>query len=351
MGVGLIVAVRKQLSDWLHAQGSKGWWRWRKQLLAWGAVLFVLLFWPRLLAEYYYARILFSESDVEWIGRLEYMNRQGATPVLLRLLHSRDPWTREMAARSLDKYRGNRVVEGLTRLVREDPEEPVRLGAIDSLRKIADPEAVPVLQQAGWDDPVAADALAAMGPGGKKALLQYLNEHPDPGRRVRALRSLCGSTLAGPSPFATDPDVRGEVNSALRAPAWQMRVAAAGCVPKTYAASEAVGPLKPLLDDESYEVRIAAGRELGRLKDQAGIEAIRSIVLDRSLPIEVRRGATTAMGDIGYEGFFEILRDALHDEPSLKECAHSSLQRIFRDGDPRQHGRPLPQPKKKGAKP
>lgn len=314
------------------------WLRRRKPILAVGAVLLALFLLPRLVAEcYYFMIVVGEEEDVYYFERLERMGHSGAVPPLVRLLKNEDSLTREFAAEVLHHYRGKRAVKALMEAAREDLDERVRAAAISSLGKIGDPMALPLLKELGWKDGRAVWVLPSMGEGGKEALLEYFRKHPKPDRRAYALEVACGRP-SWPSHFKGDPQMGTAIREAVGDAAWEVRAAGAHCAGE-FLGGEGAGALKALLSDPKPEVRIMASRQLGKLKDTSGVPVLRAIVMDRSLPSEVRGEAVLAFGDVGDQGVFPLLRDLAREDSDVSAYARNALGRLFGPGDPRAYGR------------
>lgn len=292
---------------------------------------------PRVRAEYYYLRLLTalkgpSPQAAHWSMKLDLMDRDGAVAPLLRMLRHDNPWMRTVAAESLGKHRGEKVVRALLEAA-SDPDEAVRAVAIESLGKIGDPLAVSTLRRLMAERGVVYTVLGRMGTEGRNALLDEARRQADPQHAAYALSIACES-------FPRDPIVREAVQRSLVVEAWEVRQRAVTCLGRMVG-YEALPVLTKYLEDARPEVRVAAGEQVGRMGDAAGTKAVAGILRDRTYSAGQRLAAAQALATIKDERTFEVLRDVYLNDPSegMREVAHSALRRIFVDGDPRQHGR------------
>lgn len=186
----------------------------------------------------------------EMVGKLD---GREAAPVLAEFLRSEEALTRQLAAwflgfcatpeyadevarlltderacgaaiRTLGKWKARAAVPGILPFVGHE-KEPRRVAAINALRDIGDPRAIPVLLGA-LDDPyftvreAAARALATLGRPAEKALLRALPGAGAPARRhiIRTLGAMRSRRAAGVLRRLlkdSDPFVRSDAAEAL----------------------------------------------------------------------------------------------------------------------------------------
>ena len=123
--------------------------------------------------------------------------------------------------------------------------------------------------------------LSAADP--KEALALLLPAVKDPSPEVRA------AALAALPEIADDPDIAAAIKEALSDPSPDVvRAAAVAAAQRPAlgadiqaALSQAVGPLTLRLTDPNLEVRLAAIRALGKLKDAAAISSLQSVLTDK----------------------------------------------------------------------
>ncbi len=307
-----------------------------KRILMWllvvVGVMFLVVAWPRLMAEYYYFTIARDKASVgDWVSVWDKLQLLGSAgrPVLLRLLQDEEKINRQFAADALRFARGDEVVLALMEVARADPEKEVKLKAIHSLGVIGDPRAVPVLRELAWRYGVAQSALSMMGVDGRKALLDDYQKDRRPLHRAQRLRYLCNERVN------KNPEVRDELMRALSDKDWEVRGAAAECMPNILG-KNAVPHLESLLEDPSHEVQVKAAKELGKLGNTSGIEPMERIILDSSIPEKLRGSAARAMSYTKDRTIAAFLRDVVRNEPSkdVVQGAYEGLKRLYPYGDP-----------------
>jgi hypothetical protein len=154
-----------------------------------------------------------------FLGSCDVPEHSGAVRVLLA-----DEETCGAAVRTLGKWRCREAVPEILHFVKHE-RETRRVAAINALREIGDPAAVPDLL-AALGDPVftvreaAARALASLGAPAEKALLRALPDAEDPARRqiIRTLGGLRSRRAAGALKRLlrdSDPLVRADAAEAL----------------------------------------------------------------------------------------------------------------------------------------
>lgn len=303
------------------------------------APLLVVLLWygaRRLMAEYYYAKIISEVGGVEWYDKLTFLGSP-SVPVLLRLLEKGDDLDREAAAEGLRYYHTDEVVSALIETVRNDPDGLVTEAAIGSLAYLGDARALPVLKEIGWRDYTARLVLSGKGEDGKLALLEYLSRRTESGNfRASVLEMLCDK-------FDNDLAVQAEAKAALSDTATEVRVAAARCVSKLFGQG-AVVDLKLLLRDSSVSVRVTAAGELGRQGDGSGFELVKSVAFDRTMPMEVRLQAVRGIGFLGGKSKADLLVELRDSNPDwqIRNEAYNTLMSMFPDPRSAEKYRRLP---------
>ncbi len=272
------------------------------------AVVFVLAL-PRLRAEFYYVGVILNNGDIDWFYELGILG-EPAFPVLMRLLEVDDEFIiRKRAAEFIGRMRDRRAVPKLMAMARNDPNTMVQDAAVTALGMIGDPRAVPVLEELSWQNTHALRTLGKCGEEGKQALIEYFRTHPDPAWRALGLGRLCRP------PFETDAEVKEEAKRAVNDPAPEVRVAAVGCL-RVLLGESGKEWIKPRLEDPDPRVRVHACWELGKLGDTSGFEVARDVLLDRSLPDELRADAARALGETGHPNARSILVAVREQESS-----------------------------------
>jgi HEAT repeat protein len=249
-----------------------------------------------------------NDGDIDWFYELGILG-EPAFPVLMRLLEDDDELTRDTAAEFIGRLRDRRAVPKLLAMARNDPNTMVQRAAVTALGMIGDPRAVPVLKELSWQNTHALRTLGKCGEEGRRALIEYFRTQPDPVWRALALGRLCSP------PFETDAEVKEEAKRAVNDPAPEVRVAAVGCV-RELLGENAKEWIKPRLEDPNPRVRVHACLELGKLGDGSGFEVARDVLLDRSLPNELRAEAARALGETGDPNARSLLVSVREQESS-----------------------------------
>ena len=141
--------------------------------------------------------------------------------------------------------------------------------------------ALALKDQAGTVRCAGIALLSAADPKEALALLMPAVKDPDPGVRAAALAAL--------PEIADDPDIAAAIKDALGDPSPNVVRAAAVAAARRpalgaevqAALSQAVGPLTLHLTDPNLDVRFAAIRALGKLKDPAAVSSLQSVLTDK----------------------------------------------------------------------
>ncbi len=198
------------------------------------------------------------------------------------------------AAVALNGHSAPDVISGLIKVM-GDEDDRVRVRAADALAAVQDPKVIDTLVKATSDAHAEVRTWAVIGLG------NYSDK--------KALDALSGAVR--------DSDV-------------QVRVAAADSLGRT-GAPQATSHLISRLNDfgEESEVRAAAARSLGALRDSRAVPILLGLLGDND-PM-LRRWVVSALGRIGDAQAVEPLVGALNDsEPSVRGWAALALAR-FRD--------------------
>ena len=154
--------------------------------------------------------------------------------------------------------------------------------------------ALALKDQAGTVRCAGIALLSAADPKEALALLMPAVKDPDPGVRAAALAAL--------PEIADDPDIAAAINDALGDPSPAVVRAAAVAAARRpalgaevqAALSQAVGPLTLHLTDPNLDVRFAAIRALGKLKDPAAVSSLQSVLTDKDTRSSRRPSARSA---------------------------------------------------------
>lgn len=145
----------------------------------------------------------------------------------------------------------------------------------------------------------------------------------------RFSRKVSGGTMDRIGAYFRESGGLAAASAALRArPAW--RRAAAAYSLGDMACKEAVPLLLEALDDRTGEVRAAAARSLGRLRDPSAIEPLMVCLVARRVP---RGMAGTALLDLGPTAIPELRRIARHDDPQVRATAITVLGLVGDSGE------------------
>ena len=213
-------------------------------------------------------------------------------------LKSRDAATRRRAAASLGSRGRTSAIPVLTPLL-EDPDWGVRQAAIESLGRIEDASAAPLLVAAitGADRvpdtdgatavrAAAGEALGRLGPAAVPVLLEALR-----GRHVKLRETAIGAlgAVGGPAVVATLGDMVADDRSRVRQAAMTALVRAAG--------PEAVPALSRALAHRDPTTRRCAADALGTRHESAAVDAVKAALADPDRT--VRDAAVRALASIG----------------------------------------------------
>jgi HEAT repeat protein len=233
-----------------------------------------------------------SASDAERAAVLQAMRDTGATDVLLRSLHRREPWRRALTARTLGHLGATDAVPALIERL-DDHSRYVREAAVRALGRIGDERALPPLTH------------LFLSPGRAGAGIVY-----------EALLSLGD---------ASDPVFLEGLSSATES----VRVTSCFGVAAALEPEEARRELERMLADPAGEVRAAAGETLGRVSDTTAPDALAQATRD---PVpSVRRAAVSALGSYDDPRSLPFLLAALDDpERDVALRAGEALVRLGR---------------------
>jgi HEAT repeat protein len=277
-------------------------------------------------------------------------------PHLTRALHDPQPIVRAHAAEALGWLEAPEASAEVARLLNDD-DPSVRTNAAAALLRIADPRTASALTQALGDlDPsvrgFAASALGKIREASSVDVLLVMLTVEEPENRLRVVEAL-GEIR---DPQTVEPLVRCLTDSELT-----MRVKVAEALgkigspnalpalvcllndPNLAVRREAVEALEQIGDpqsvgvlgrileyDRASEVRLAAARALGRLRDPRGIPALQS-VLQENTQLCIR--ACVALGEIGTSEIIGALVPLLDD--SLPEVRYHAAVSLGNSGDTR----------------
>jgi HEAT repeat protein len=256
---------------------------------------------------------------------LGLLKDRGAVGPLARALLDADRGVRAQAAEALGQVRGVRALAPLSAAL-ADPEAAVRVKAAAALGALADPEAVAALGRrlsADPDEGVRLEAVQALvrleGEEARRLLLEALHNAGQPRAVVLRVNELLG---AGERDLLVDtylanlarPQGEGLWRSVAR---WvrpggrkvDSRAHDLEVRKRQHAAESlgelgdgrAVGPLLQALQDrgEESEVRAAAAEALGKLGDLRAVEALLRAATDRKEKWSVREQARAALQRLG----------------------------------------------------
>jgi HEAT repeat protein len=289
---------------------------------------------PRLRAEYYYLRILNDPYDHHLFNRLWFL-RDSATPTLIRLLQHDVYLTRQRAAEGLKRARDPEAVGALLEAARNDSSRSVRDSAILSLGFIGDERALPVLKQLSHENATALEALTRLGTRGERAVLEVYSDHPDPSRRARALAVLCDLPMSG-------VNVANEVKNGLRDPSYDVRLQSIRCAPSVLR-TRAIDLLEAVTHDPDPTLRLEATYQLSKLGNSSALYVASEILLDESLPSEVRSRAAWVLAQTGDARALPSLEKARRsDDWLVKRRASSSFLQLQHQLGKRDSPEPVP---------
>jgi len=224
----------------------------------------------------------------------------------LRQLRSASPATRRQAASRLG-IAGNTAAVAPLAWALKDPDNSVRLAALEGLGRIGDPTAAEAILAAARDSETgrgsedaaalraaAASALAALGPGVAGVLVEAARD-----RNPRA-REVAVSAIAGLGGLEAEQVLL----SALRDDRSNVRQAAALGLPQA-AALRAVEPLAAVLTHKDAQTRRSAVQALGMIAGDEAAAALAPATRDKDQ--SVREAAIEALGRVGSRRAVESL--------------------------------------------
>ncbi len=253
------------------------------------------------------------------------LGEQKGVKFLIGALKDSDPNVRASTAIALSKLPDERNVAPLIRCL-SDPDRHVRLYSINALAAVGDKAAAPALTELlEQDDPeilaAACDALGRMGdPKAVERLIQFLvppanDEHAGFVLKVIETVRRLQSPQAVPALMellqSTDPTVRLKAVEAI-----------GQCKDKS--AAEVVEQV--LAKDNSDEVRAAAAKALGDLKDPESLQALTESLQDT---FNVRVKAIIALGAIKNSNAVPMLMPLLKDQsPEIRYHSSQALAEL-----------------------
>jgi HEAT repeat protein len=273
--------------------------------------------------------------------------REARAP-LIKALKDLSFQVREAAARALGGLGDMRSAGPLTTCLR-DPDAAVRIAAASGLRALgwrpSTREEVALFEIALGNTPATVSAetasIAAPSAGGieetsfyRRMAAEDLRQRSDPARARSLLNDLQnGDLLTRVSAVhdlgkVNEPHITEVLLKLFRHRDTEIRLAAAQAV----AAREDAPPghFLGLLQDTSFEVRLAAVKFLGRIRHKQIAELLFPLLADPHL--EVRQATATALGLIGNPCAIEALVVSLADEDEqMRLMAERALEQIDRN--------------------
>ncbi len=243
-------------------------------------------------------------------------------------LKSRDAGTRKRAAASIG-VRGRRSAIASLQPLLDDPDWGVRQAAVESLGRIEDVSATPLLIAAvtGADHlsdqegafavrAAAVEAFGRMGAPAVPALLEALR-----GRHVKLRETVIGAlgAIGGPAAVEALGETIGDDRSSVRQAAVRALARTAGAA--------AIPALARALAHKDPMTRRCAADALGTLKEAGAVAAIRVALTDRDRT--VRESAVRALSAIGSPEAASALVAGLHEGGRDLQAAISSALKTF----------------------
>jgi HEAT repeat protein len=277
------------------------------------------------------------------VRALAKANRPGTQEALIGALRDTSFQVREAAARALGRPGELSSANALAESLR-DPDAAVRIAAAGALRTIGWKPATK--EELAWFEIALGNMPAAVSAGNGSAVntepaqdtafhrrlaAEALREKNDPARINVLLAALRGNDLLSRVSAVhdlgeiNDPRITQEILKLFRHPDPEMRLVAA----QTLAGRDDSPPASfvGLLQDQSYEVRLAAVQFLGRIPHQQIVEVLVPLLSDEN--VLVRQATARALGLIGEASAIEALLVSLGDEDEhMRYTAEQALEQI-----------------------
>jgi HEAT repeat protein len=266
-----------------------------------------------------------DEVRVEAARLLEPWGTAEAVDALAAALLDASAPVRQAAAQSLSELKNPAVGERLLPWAGH-PLPEVRAAALRGLRELRLPAAAEPALQALHDEDAAVrrEAVGVLGWLKWQSALPLLAQLAQQDPAAEVRR-----IAAGALGLAAEPGLDGAVAALVRAlqdPAWTVREEAATTLGRLKAAS-AVEALLQTLDDAYWQVRLRAARALGRLKDARALPGLQRSLLH---PIaNLRKEAAIALGELGQQAAVPALQAAAGDvDPEVRKAARVALSTL-----------------------
>jgi len=276
------------------------------------------------------------------VRALAKTNKPATQRALVGALRDNSFQVREAAARALGGLGASSSAEALARCLR-DPDTAVRIAAAGALRTIgwkpATHEQLALFEIALGNTPATVAAVEGSGEADpshdtafqRRLAAEELREKNDPVRINALLAALRGNDLLTRVSAVhdlgqiNDPRITQELLELFRDRDAELRLVAA----QVLAGRDDSPPANflGLLQDESYEVRLAAVQFLGRIRHQQIVEVLVPLLSDEN--VLVRQETARALGFIGQASAIEPLVVSLADEDAHVCCAvEQALEQI-----------------------
>jgi HEAT repeat protein len=279
------------------------------------------------------------------VRALAKANKPGAQEALVGALRDPSFQVREAAARALGRPGELSSAKALAACLR-DPDAAVRIAAAGSLRTIGWKPAT--TEELAWFEIALGNTPAAVSAGNRPAetlnaepsqdtafhrrlAAEALREKNDPVRINALLAALRGNNLLARVSAVhdlgqiNDPRIIQELLKLFRDRDREVRLVAA----QTLAARDDSPPAHfvGLLQDESYEVRLAAVQFLGRIRHQQIVEVLVPLLSDENTL--VRQATAKTLGLIGQPSAIEALVISLGDKNDhMRYTVQQALEQI-----------------------
>ena len=279
------------------------------------------------------------------VRALAKTNKPGTQKALVGALRDASFQVREAAARALGRPGELSSANALAECLR-DPDAAVRIAAAGALRTIGWKPAT--REELAWFEIALGNTPAAVSAGNgpaetfntepgqdtafhRRLAAEVLREKNDPARINVLLAALRGNDLLSRVSAVhdlgeiNDPRITQEILKLFRDRDPEVRLVAA----QTLAGRDDSPPASfvGLLQDESYEVRLAAVQFLGRICHQQIVEVLVPLLSDEN--VLVRQATARALGLIGKASAIEALLVSLGDEDEhMRYTVEQALEQI-----------------------